>query len=353
MNFRNLILSDEKKYVVVRHLLFWMVYGTLFHIQNNSRSLLYIGCFLPACVTIVYSLLYAVLPLLQKKRYALALAAAMVTYVASLALNLIGSYIFFQVWKDGAPDKMIPGLALHNHILALCIGVVAFGLKATKSRYLKQVEHFVLVKLKAENDLNLEKANLYPEFVLQSLKCLQDKVVKGTADSGDLLLKLSDTLSYILYDSQVELIDLEKELAMVRNIIMFKSIQWPSCDIQFVTNGIPANQQIAPLALFRMVEKFFRCVGVEMNTPTEADMTINIDGESLNFNAFILYSASRLGKNEFERIADNMKKQVNDVYADGLISNDSETAQYSVSFVLHLTKPVELSHITIDQNVLA
>src|SRR6187551_1642554 len=106
MVFRNLILSEEKKYVVFRHLLFWIVYGILFHIQNSVRSLLYISCFLPACIAIVYALLYAVLPWLQNKRYVFALMVAIGAYTISLLLNFAGSYIFFQTWEEGVPNRM-------------------------------------------------------------------------------------------------------------------------------------------------------------------------------------------------------------------------------------------------------
>ena len=63
-----------------------------------------------------------VLPLLQNKRYAFALSVGIVAYIISLLLNFAGSYLFFQTWEDGVPDRMIIGLALHNHIIALCMG---------------------------------------------------------------------------------------------------------------------------------------------------------------------------------------------------------------------------------------
>ena len=354
MVFQNLILSKEKKYVVFRHLLFWIVYGVLFHIQNNVRSLLYISCFLPACIAIVYALLYAVLPLLQNKRYVFALMVAIGAYIISLLLNFAGSYIFFQTWEDGAPNRMIIGLALHNHIIALCMGGVAFGIKATKNWYLKQIENLVLAKLKARNELMLEKSNLYPEFILQSLTSLQDRVVRGSKDSPDLLLKLSDTLSYILYDSQVDLIEVEKELVMVRNIVMFKAMHWPSCNIQFITTGISTARYVTPLSLFRTVEIFLRVVGVETDIPTEVDMRINIEDEYLRFNAVIQYSPDRTNLSALEGIIGKMRKHVDDAYSDCSAAKVTGSGQYSVSLALHLTKQgVHINDIPAKENVLA
>jgi two-component system LytT family sensor kinase len=354
MVFRNLILSKEKKYVAFRHLLFWILYGTLFHIQNNNRTLLYLICFLPACVTIVYALLYAVLPLIQNKRYALAVSAGTMAYVTSLLLNFIGSYLFFQTWEDEVPNRMIAGLALHNHILALCMGGVAFGLKAMKSWYLKQIENLALAKLKAQNELKLEKANLYPEFILQALTSLLDKVVKRTIDSPDLLLKLSDTLSYILYDSQVELIQLEKELIMVRNIVMFRAMQWSSCNIQFVTGGISTDRYVAPLAVFRMVENIFRVVGVETEVPTDVDMRIGIEDEYLNVSVVIQYSLDRHDRPGFESIVRKMKKHIEDTYNHHGEAFEMGRGQCSVSVTLPISRQIAyVNDIQTKENVLA
>ncbi|HMG93311.1 MAG TPA: histidine kinase [Chryseolinea sp.] len=354
MIFRNLILSREKKYVVFRHLSFWIVYGTLFHIQNNVRSLLYIGCFLPACLVIVYSLLYAVLPLLQNKRYPLVVLVAVGAYISSLLLNFTGSFLFFRTWEDEVPNKMILGLALHNHIIALCMGAVALGLKATKSWYVKQTENLVLAKLKARNELMLEKSNLYPEFILQSLSSLQDRVDRGSGDAPDLLLKLSDTLSYILYDSQVELIELEKELGMVRNIVKFKAMHWSSCNIQFIITGISAERQVMPLVLFRMVENFFRVMSVEGDIPTEVDIRMNIDDDYLSFNAAIQYSPDRTNPLAFEDLITKMRKHLDDTYSDGCDAMKTGSGQYSVSVPLHLIKQrTQTNDIPSKENVLA
>ena len=354
MVFRNLILSKEKKYVASRHLLFWILYGTLFHIQNNNRTLLYLVCFLPACVTIVYALLYAVLPLIQNKRYAFAVSAGIMAYVTSLLLNFLGSYMFFHTWENEVPNRMIVGLALHNHILALCMGGVAFGLKAMKSWYLKQLENLVLAKLKAQNELKLEKANLYPEFILQALTSLLDRVAKGTIDSPDLLLKLSDTLSYILYDSQDELIQLEKELTMVRNSVMFRAMQWPSCNIQFVTTGISTDRYVTPLAVFRMVENVFRVVGVESPISTDVEMRIGIEDENLNVNMVIQYAVDRHDRPGVESIVGKIKKHIEDTYHHRGEAIEMGKGQCSVSVTLPLSKQaVFLNDIQTKENVLA
>jgi len=234
------------------------------------------------------------------------------------------------------------------------MGGVAFGIKATKNWYFKQIETLVLAKLKARNELMLEKSNLYPEFILQSLTCLQDRVVRGSKDSPDLLLKLSDTLSYILYDSQGDLIELEKELAMVQNIVMFKAIHWPSCNIQFITTGISTARYVTPLSLFRAVENFLRVVGVETDIPTEVDMRINIEDEYLRFNATVQYSPDQTNLSAFEGIIGKMRKHVDDAYSDGGVAKEMGSGQYSVSIALHLTKQgVHINDIPAKENVLA
>lgn len=351
---RSLILSSEKKYVVFRHLLFWIVFGVLFHIQNNVRSLFYIGCFLPACLAIVYSLLYVVLPQLQRRHYKFALLAVVAAYAISLLLNVTGSYIFFQTWKDDVPYKMVLGLALHNHIMALCMGGVAFGMKATKSWYQRQAENLTLERVKARNEVELEKANLYPDFILQALESLQGKVSQASDDSTDLLLRLSDTLSYILYDNQVELVDLEKELLMVRNVIVLKNVQWPSCNIHFEIEGAPAGKQVTPLSLFRVVENLFRFIGDEEQVPDDVEVKIKIEAAFLNSAVAAHYSTDPKNAPAIGNIVERFTRHVSQSSGNPCKVTELKDEGFAVSVKLDLiNQRLDVNNINTKENVLA
>jgi sensor histidine kinase YesM len=359
MTLNALILSDKTRERVIRHLLFLCAYSWLFHFQNDNRTLLYAACFLPACILAAYSFVYILLPFLKKKKYSRFVFGLLIIYLTTMLLAYAGSTVFFIWWDGPVTGVMIFGVALHNQIIAMCVGVVALGIKTTKNLYVRQKENLALQKQKVRNELRLEKANLYPEFILQALNSLQLKIMSGAAESPTLLLKLSDTLSYILYESQDDLIALDKELMMVKNIIEFKKISYAShCAIRFSVVGDLDNKCITPLTLFRLIENLFQMIGNEEG-PIEADIKISIEDEFLFFKLICVYSLEKDGVDDWENLVIKVQTTINRVHQGACELKVAEDERaYSIFLTLGLSGPHnptkrKLTHNQISDNVLA
>jgi len=340
MRLDELILSSKISYRIGRHLLFWLVCVWLFHIQNDERTLLYDGSSLPAFIFSVYAFLYYLSPFLKQKKFIRFGFGFLIICIITLLLSYLGSYLCFTIWSKGdIPDKKMGFLfemGRWNQAMAIWMGVVAMGIKATKDSYTEQMETMALAKQKARNELQLEKANLYPEFILQALDNLQLKIKKGAPESPGLVMNLSDSLSYILYDSQNELVELDKELVMVNNIMAFKKMNWAErFTTQLTIIGNPKNKFIPPLALFKLIENLFEIITNEPESSGKVQISIKIENDSLTFTLTNIFES---GQDKWESRLATFREQINKRHNESyefIIAG--QESRYSISFKLPLT----------------
>ena len=315
MTINDLIFSNRNRERVSRHVLFLLAYSWMFHFQNDNRTLLYAASFLPSCILAVYGVIYFLLPFVKKKKYGRFALGMCGLYLVTLMLDVFGSYLFFTDWDWPVSNKMIVGLAIHNHVIAMFMGGVALGIKATKNWYIRHQENLELEKQKVRRELSLERANLYPEFILQTLASLQVKIASGANESPAFLLKLSDTLSYILYDSQDDLIALEQELSMVRNIVDLKKMNCAGRPlIHLSVHGDCGNKYIAPLTLFRLTQSLLQII--TNDDLSEVNIKIDIEGDSLFFRLIGTYSFEQDMAHYWQTLLTKIRKQLKGIYPD-------------------------------------
>lgn len=239
-----------------------------------------------------------------------------ITYLITYLVALGGSFLFFSFGWDGAvTSRLLYRVPWHNQTIAICLGFITMCIKATKNWYLSEQENRALEKQKVKNELKLEKANLYPEFILQALQSLQEKIKSGYSESPTFLLKLSDTLSYILYDSQDDAIELEKELTMIQNVIAFKKLKSDKkFAISLTVRGTPQNKSITPLTLFRLIQNLFQLIEYNEEGLSEVSINIQIENDSLFFKLAALYSCDPDDLENWQEAVAKTRAQLNGLY---------------------------------------
>ena len=93
----------------------------------------------------------------------------------------------------------------------------ASAIKLLKRWFLKQKEKERVEKEKLMADLQLLKAQVRPGFLFNSLDSIHVYSLNNTSKAAALLLKLSDLLSYTLYESDHILVPLNKEIKIIRD----------------------------------------------------------------------------------------------------------------------------------------
>jgi len=103
------------------------------------------------------------------------------------------------------------------------------------------------------------KAQLNPHFLFNTLNNLYGLTVRKDNLAPELILNLSDIMSYTLYESNTEIVRLEKELDFIKNYIALEKMRYADdANIQVTIEGQTAGLFIAPLLTFTFIENAFK-----------------------------------------------------------------------------------------------
>ena len=278
MTLNKFIFSDESKYKITRHIVFWLAFTFHFVIQNlmiggpgegkTSRTFLqsfhHFLYFLPIYFLSTYFFILIVLPkFLYPRRWAafilvflllFAVTSVFIYYAGVLYLhndmNLAYGEITFKANKYHA---IVDGM----FVPFMLLGITA-GIKFSKNWYLQQRENERLAKQKLLTELQLLKTSVHPRFLFHSLHTVEKHMDELSDQSPGLILQLSDLLSYILYESHEDWVSLEKELEILRYYITLEEKRFEDdglFKIEFPVNT--KDKFIIPLILMSIVEKSF------------------------------------------------------------------------------------------------
>ena len=117
-------------------------------------------------------------------------------------------------------------------------------------------------RLQAENlqsELKFLRTQINPHFLFNTLNSLYALTLKKSDQAPETVLKLSEMMRYMLYDSNARLVSLSKEVDYLRNYVGLEQLRHrDQADIQFDVHGEIKDQQIAPMILVTFVENAFK-----------------------------------------------------------------------------------------------
>jgi two-component system, LytTR family, sensor kinase len=108
-------------------------------------------------------------------------------------------------------------------------------------------------------ELELLKAQLNPHFFFNTLNNIYSLVLKKSDEAPAALMKMSDIMRYMLYESKAANVPLEKELEYLEDYIELQKLRFADPGyIDYSVKGEPDNHQIPPMMLLSFVENAFK-----------------------------------------------------------------------------------------------
>lgn len=167
--------------------------------------------------------------------------------------NLLGIYAFNKF-----------NLNLHSAYFfstLLFVGVTSF-LKLIKDWLSLQDINLKLAKIeqqKLEAELKTLKGQLNPHFLFNSLNNIYSLALIKSSKVPELILKLSDLMRHIIYESKENYISIEKELEFVNNFIALQRIRTSDhTKIRYNVIGNIPSAKIAPLLFEPFIDNAFK-----------------------------------------------------------------------------------------------
>ncbi len=304
MTKHDFIFSYKFSHRIKRHLVFWIAFGFTFTIQSLGdplggffnkdlvlRALQSALCFLPFCIISVYVLSYVLFPVfLQKKKYAAFISGFILLVALGLWFNYYATILFFQLNSIPAFTRAQNLMVDANFVWsAIVAGGLALGIKLAKNYYQQQNENLLLAKQKALTELKLLKARIHPDFLFATLDDIYKKIRAGSQKSPLMILKLSEILSYLLYESDEELVPLERELVATNDFISLSKLTIADKQISLKIIGNAKDKFIAPLLLLTTFQNSFSVLFADGNEKFKTGIIISIEDALLMLSLALEY----------------------------------------------------------------
>jgi two-component system, LytTR family, sensor kinase len=193
---------------------------------------------------------------------------------------------FFLVWIYSDSPEPFYGMLLTNGVVHVIFISLAIGYGFIRSYLINEKNKQVLVREKLAAELNFLKTQLNPHFLFNVLNMAYSSASrKGDEQTADIIEKLSVLMRYMIYESNEEKVDAEREIAFIHNYINLQKMRF-SADmpvrVNFSVNGHHTGYRIAPLILISFIENAFK-YGVKLEQESEIDLSINFQNGEMEF----------------------------------------------------------------------
>lgn len=252
----------------VQHTLLWgLSFYILLNIFGGSSSFqkidfIYTAIFMVTLMIPVELNLFLLIPhLLNRKKY--------VIYALLLVSGLLLFSLFNQFLFNSMIDFFLPGyyfISYYSYLDILkffLIFLVITSLLHLSKEWFELNEsrqHMILLeKEKIDAELKALSNQVNPHFLFNSLNVLYSLAIKNEKETPEAIIRLSDILRYVIYESNRETVDLSAEVNLIDNFIELQQFRIsPDANIQFEQKIEDEKFQIAPMMLLPLVENSYK-----------------------------------------------------------------------------------------------
>jgi two-component system, LytTR family, sensor kinase len=224
--------------------------------------------------------------------------------------------------------------AITNSLIIILLGSF---IRLTFSLIKSQNEKKALENANLNAELTFLKSQINPHFLFNTLNSIYSEAHSKSSNTEYSILKLSDMLRYMLYDTRAEKIALEKDIQYISNYIDLQRLRiLNKVTINYNIHGEISNLSIAPLLLITYIENAFKH-GISYKNSSNINIEIKILDKTLTLHV----SNPITNQDNFEDNGiglKNTKRRLDLLYANGytlLTSADKTT--YTINLKLNLS----------------
>lgn len=218
--------------------------------------------------------------------------------------------------------------------------VLILVLKLLKNWYQEEQTKRQLQKINLETELKFLKSQINPHFLFNSLNNLYALTLKKSDDAPEVVLKLSNILRYVLYETVEGKVPLSKEIQYLKDYIELEHIRLGNrVDIRFNIEGDLDNKIIEPMLFLTFVENSFKHGAAQSIDKGWVDIKLDTTQNDIHFvisNSRSPKFADRLNTGHGGIGLENLKKRLQLLYPDKHKLGLFETPDiYKVELTLH------------------
>ena len=321
---------NSKITIIALHILIWafllLIPNVLFSIPGAHIHLPSMICIWLFIITTFYINYYVLLPnfLTQRKflYYALSLCGIISLSIISV---LIIDFSTHNPLIDFAQNQNALGnskFSINSHrilnIVTINILFIAVGtsIKITEDWFSNEKIRKEMENQKLSAELFFLKSQINPHFFFNTLNSIYSLAIQKSDKTPDAIMKLSELMRYIIYESDKEIVPLKRELEYIKNYIELQRLRlMPNVKVTFAVEGNNNGKMIEPLMLLPFIENAFKH-GVDYIKDCNIKIQVSIKTDFLFFvveNPNVFQNSKKLEGSSGVGLA-NSKKRLNLLY---------------------------------------
>lgn len=323
-----MILNTSKLYRIQLqyHIIFWLTYfvfntfrwGSYFNDYGYSLKTNLLG--FPIHMALCYLNIFVLMPnLIYKKKYLLYVIAVLsaIFIMVVLKFNLTYILITHNVWPEGPEtiDKLSLNYTIDMMMGELYVMTFVTAIKITLDFLKEQRRVTDLEKSQLETELLFLKSQISPHFFFNTLNNIYSLSVEKSNKTPKIVLKLSELMRYMLYETKGKKQTLENEIMCIQNYLDLERIRnGERLEVDMSISGDIHDKEISPVLLLTFVENAFKH-GVNKNTGNVLiDIRFKVKGDFLYFSVSNPMPEFTVHKDNFNKASgigiENVKKRL-------------------------------------------
>jgi len=289
----------KKTSQILLHILFWsgvLAFFTYFFGVSSSRfndTLLFSLGLMPTTIATTYVLSYKLIPdyLITKQywRFALYSIYTLIISIYLLMVSIFFSLIYISNFEYADMNPATKNIIFISTAVYLVVVIVsAFKLlklnlqQASKTKVLETKILHTQLKLK-EQELNYLKMQIHPHFLFNTLNTMYGFALKKADKTPDMILKLSNLLDYLLYQTEKPFVLISEEINHIQDYIDLEKMRFnDTLNVTMTVELESKNTTIAPMLLLPFIENSFKH-GSIVGGVLQIDIQIVADFEAVHF----------------------------------------------------------------------
>jgi two-component system LytT family sensor kinase len=221
--------------------------------------------------------------LLAKNRFGLyfaGLIAVILTYTILIAHY--NGFIHGTLFHDEPIETS--STLWENFVYGVCCSVITAMLYITQkwAEQQEQVKNSQINQLQTE--LKYLRSQINPHFLFNGLNTVYGYIDMGNRQAREMMVQFSDLLRYNLYEADVDMIELEKEIKYLKNYVALqKARSNDNVQVNLKINYQNGAVKVAPLIFMAFVENAFKYVSRGDSDINSVSISLNEEAGRIDF----------------------------------------------------------------------
>ncbi len=237
--------------------------------------------------------------ILKKKKVAVSMLVLVASFAILIGIDRLSPQNPMQPPRPQLPELMQPSLTYMRPPLpkdrsglarmlsmvlsfSLVVGVSSgMALQRDRLRHAEEKQQMAIEKMAAE--LSVLKLQISPHFLFNTLNNIRWLARQKSVATEDAIVKLSQLLRYMIYQSSKDKVSLEQEINHLQNYIDLQKMRLTHPEaVHFTQEGTIGGHSIEPLLLISFVENAFK-YGFHSQIHSEIVISVKTTADALVF----------------------------------------------------------------------